>query len=283
MAISGLIGFPGFEDENSTPQFQAGTIVQDSHQNEWIYVQVGATTSAGDTVQPIAEGVALSQQTIDTTSAIDATKLYTTADFTTANLVGGTCLGVTNGHRYRFLTDTTAGQGQGGVITNRIGDGEVDIYVEAGGTAFSPDGKLVTALTAASTTYVLWNLTRVTPVTAVTDKPLGVAQWDITDEYWSFILHRGFGYGVLDTSDNAIDAGDKLIIPADNLNGGIQGTTGTTAEDELAVAFGRTIIDVDADVMIPIFVWCDNIWPMGTQPEGRPGEKYPSWLGAGPV
>jgi hypothetical protein len=283
MALSGLIGYPDFKGEHSTPQFQAGTIVEDRNQNQWIYVQAGATLSEGDTVQPVSEGIALSQQTIDTGTAINGTKLFTSADFTTTVLVGGTCLGVANGHRYRFLTDTSAAQNQGGVITNRVGDGEIDIYVEAGGTAFSPDGKLVTATVAASTTFVIWNLTRVTGVTAVTDKVLGIAQWAVTDEYWSFILHRGFGYTQLDTSDNAIDAGDKLIIPADNLTGGVQGTTGTTAEDELACAFGRTIIDTDADGMIPVFIWCDNIWPIGTQDEGRHGEKYPTWIGAGPV
>jgi hypothetical protein len=277
-----LIGYPDFGAENSTPQFQSGTIVTDSHQNEWIYVQASEALVEGDTVQPVSEGIVLDTD-IDTSGAIDDTNIDDAGGFwTDANLIGGTCLGVTNGHRYRFLINDGAAQGQGGVVTNRISTTNANVYLEAGGTAFSPDGKFVTALTATSD-IVLWNLTRVARVTAATDKVLGISQWSITADYWSFILHRGFGYTQLDTTDNAIDAGDKLVIPADNLTGGVQGTTGTTAEDELACAFGRTIIDSDADGMIPVFIWCDNIWPIGTQPEGRAGEKYPSWLGAGPV
>ena len=279
-----LIGNPDFRGAHSTPHFPAGQCIYDKWMRKWVYLQAEETTVAGNLLKPVGNGV-LNSGTVTTAAAIDATTITDTGGFTEAILVGSTALGNSMGHlvRGQFTTGGT-GAGQSFAVLNRINDNSADIVVESGGTTFSPDGKMVTATTDASQYSLLAN-TRVSQTETVADFTRGVAQWDITDEYWSFVLLEGPGYALFDTSVAALDTGDRFLVPGTE-DGYCAASSGTTGEDEYAVVMGRADVDIAADGLIRAFIDCTNMWGGGGPQEafGRVGEKYPaSIMGAGPV
>ena len=177
------------------------------------------------------------------------------------------------------------GAGQGGVITSRAGsDNLIDIYVESGGTTFSDDGLLQTALTA-STDYVVINITRVTPTTEPTDHVIGVAQRAFTDEYWGWYAYTGGAYVLFDTDDTALATDDIALIPSTTTDGYAGGTTATATTAEVEAIFARAIIDCAADCLLFAMMLCNRQWSVGIPPStslplvnGRTQSRYPSWF-----
>lgn len=284
------IAYPDFRGEHATPQTVAGDCTYDRYGRKWKYVQVSATVVAGNVLTPSiaaetpGQGIR-SNGTVTTGAAVDATTIIDTGGFTTSILTGSTAVGESMGHRIRgqFTTGGTGG-GQSFSVLNRIDDNTADIHVESGGTTFSPDGKMVTATTSSSQ-YSLLSNTRVGLTTTIVDFAVGVAQWDITDENWSWILVEGPGYALYDTSVAALDVGTRFLVPGTE-DGYCAGSTATTDEDEYAVVLGRADVDNAADCLIRAWVDTTNMWGGGAREEdfGRVGEAYVSGnLGAGPV
>jgi hypothetical protein len=280
--MNNMIGYPGFRGENSTPQGIAGHTIYDNWGRKWKYVQVSEALVAGNLAKPTGNG-ARSTGTVTTIGAINGTTLTDSGEFTTTVLIGSSALGESFGHRLRGQFDTGTGGGQSFSVTNRVSDNVVDIVVESGGTTFSDDAKMQVA-TDTSTTYVITDNSRVEQTETVADFTLGVAQWDITADFWSYILIEGPGYALFDTSVAALDAGDRYLVPGAE-DGYCAASTGSTAENERAVVMGRADKDMDSDCLIRCYIDTTNMWGGGGVHEdfGRVGEVYPtSILGPGP-
>lgn len=254
--------------QSSTPKVNAGRIAEDEYGRIWIYLQASEALSFGNVVKPM--WVVLNED-VDASAAADTRRVTATGDFTTTNLVNIASRDLPHGHIYHLFINAGAAQGQGGVITQRIDNNNVDVYWET-----SNDGKIATALTTSSD-YIISCLSRILKITGATDLPIAVAQMDFTDEYWGWLLYIGKGYVLLDQTDGVPDATGHGIIPAASDSGKCQGHTGTPTTDELLSTFGRALgnAEQDADMIIPALINCSWTVPVGYS--GVPANINSDW------
>lgn len=249
--------------ESSAPLVQAGTILNDYMGRTWAYVQASEALSQGDALTPTS--YAAIDADVDATAAAGTRRVTGTGDFTAAVLVdmagplvkdgSGNILQTPDGHVYWLWVNAGASQGQGGPIVQRVSDNAVDVYF-----VNSSDGAIATGLTTSSD-YVVLTTTRADKADAAagTDTVGGFVQRQggVTDEYWSWVLIKGWGVGSIDTSDTAITAGEQLVTGTDD--GTVQGVTTGTAAD-LAHMIGVGTMDQDADGLVPIYANCAEIF-----------------------
>ncbi|MBC8460850.1 MAG: hypothetical protein H8D67_22920 [Deltaproteobacteria bacterium] len=254
--------------QSSTPKVNAGRLAEDEFGRIWIYLQASEALSFGSVIKPLW---AVLNQDVDAAAAADKRRVTATGDFTTTNLKDIASRDLPHGHIYHLFINAGAAQGQGGIITQRIDNDNVDVYWET-----SDDGKIATALTTSSD-YIVSCLSRIAKITEATDLTIAVAQMAITDEYWFWGLYIGKGYVLLDQSDGVPDATGRGIIPAATDSGKCAGHSGTPSTDELLSTFGRALgnAEQDADMIIPALINCSWTVPVGYS--GVPANVNTDW------
>ena len=285
MPIGGGVNYGALDNTDATtPVCRAGTLRYDRQSgNTYVYLQASAAITVGQVLTPFHQGdgpgVAING-TLTTTiaagdSQITGTDLFAVTD---DGMIGSTAVGVENGHILRFHFDGNAvGAGQNGIITRRVTDSVVDVYVESQGTAISSDGTL--AVGSASQTFIATTNTRVEATGLASDRAIAVAQFAVPDERWFWGLHNGTGLAKLDADGDAPVATTGMLVPA--AAGMCVGEAGTLTALNVASSFGYAYLDQAStdDDLISINVHCNHLWPNpgGHGSPNRRGISYPGW------
>jgi hypothetical protein len=288
-----MIAVPlSFQDvwrESQFPSMKLGTIASTPDGSLWQYQQASETLAQGNPVCKVGNtGIVITKEAMSGISAANTRRITdSSANFTVANMPAGWYKNGTDpaanvypdryvnlGHSYYLQIVDVSAQGQFGVIYNRPGNTQVDVW-----WMHSDDGKL-DVTTAANSEYVVTTNTRVKQSDAAENEvPVGVAQRSVTAEYFFWSLIKGKGIILWDTG---ADLSPELAVTVSSV---VQGTveamasTPTIAEwiskvgflaadcDRTNDASSKLLCDIDVMVnvvpenRVPLPISLDLAWP----------------------